>query len=101
MRYPRYSLRGSMLGRINDRRVVPSAAAGLPRAAAPAASVAGALARLTGGARSPRSVSLTRLTGNAFEEPEAAEVSVPQAGGTDSAPTVAARPIPADTDPPS
>jgi hypothetical protein len=45
--YPMYCLRGSILVRINDRRVVLSAAIGRPRAAAPAATVPGA-ARLTG-----------------------------------------------------
>ena len=67
----------------------------------PAAMVRGPLAMTGGGiaARSP--VALTLLTGNAWERCAIAEVSVPQVGGTDSAPTLVARPIAADTAPPA
>ena len=56
----------------------------------------------TGGGNAAKSrVSLTRLTGNALAVAPFAEVSVPQAGGTDSAPTLAARASPADAAPPT
>jgi hypothetical protein len=62
----------------------------------------GAPAKPTGAgipARSP--VLPTLLTMIALGALPAAEVSVPQLDGTDSAPTVAARPIEADTAPPA
>ena len=91
-----------MLGRIKDRRVVPSGGVSLPRKPVPAAVLRGPLARLTGGgipARSP--VPPTLLTSIVLGALPVAEVSVPQVDGTDSAPTVAARPIAADTAPPT
>ena len=88
------------MGRIRVRRVVPSG--GLPRSSVPAAIARGAPARPTGGGNAAKSrVSLTRLTGNALAVAPFAEASVPQAGGTDSAPTLAARASPADTAPPT
>src|SRR5271165_1834614 len=89
-----------MASRIRERRVVPSG--GLPRSPVPAATACGAPARPTGGGNAAKSrVSLTRLTGNALAVAPFAEASVPQAGGTDSAPTLAARASPADTAPPT
>ena len=89
-----------MLGRIKERKVVPSGV--LPRSAVPPAIASGAPARPTGGGNAATSpVSLTRLTGNVLAEAPFAEASVPQAGGTDSAPTLAARASPADTAPPT
>src|ERR1700757_5531780 len=94
-----YCLRGSILVRISDRRVVLSAAIGR-RAAAPAATVPGA-ARLTGLGISARSwVSLTRVTGKALAEPVIAGAAAPQLWGTERAPTVVARPATAVTGPP-
>ena len=97
-----YCGRGSILGRINDRRVVPSVAMDLPRPDIPAARLCGPLAMLTGGAIASRSrVSLTRVAGKALAEPPIADAGVPQLCGTDSAPTLTARPTPADTAPPT
>ena len=89
-----------MFGRINERKVVPSRCC-VSRLCGPVPAVMlrGPLATTGGGipARSPVLPTLpTRVT---FGEPLAAEVSVPQVDGTESAPTVAARPIEADTAP--
>ena len=89
-----------MLGRIRERNVVPSGV--LPRSAVPPAIAPGAPARPIGGGNAAMSrVSLTSLTGNVLAEAPFAEANVPQAGGTDSAPTLAARASPADTAPPT
>ena len=67
----------------------------------PAVMVRGPLAMTGGGivARSP--VALTLPTDNAVGALRIAEVRVPQVGGTDSPPTLVARPIVADTAPPT
>src|ERR1700722_8229254 len=83
---------------MRERRVVPSG--DLPCSPVPAAIARGAPAVPTGGGNAAKSrVSLTRLTGDALAMAPFAEASVPQAGGTDSAPTLAARANPADTTP--
>ena len=88
------------MSRIRERRVVPSG--GLPRSPVPAAIARGAPAMPTGGGNAAKSrVSLTRLTGDVLAVAPFAEASVPQAGGTDNAPTPAARANPADTAPPT
>src|ERR1700722_51970 len=85
---------------MRERRVVPSG--GLPRSPVPAAIARGAPAMPTGGGNAAKSrVSLTRLTGDALAVAPFAEASVPQAGGTDSAPTLTALANPADTAPPT
>src|SRR5271166_6008014 len=96
-----YCCRGIMLSRINERRVVPSGSRpNLLRRPASAVMLRGPLAMTGGGipARSPVPPAL--LTRIALGALPVAEVSVPQVDGTDSAPTVAARPIEADTAPP-
>ena len=97
-----YCCRGSMLGRINDRNVVPSrCCVRLLCRPVPAVMLRGPLAMTGGGIVARSSVALTLLTGNAVGALRIAEVSVPQVCGTDSAPTLAARPIAADTVPPA
>ena len=98
--YPMYCCRGSMVGRIKDRRVVPSG--GLPRMPVPAAVARGPPAMLTGGgiaARSP--VSLTLPTGNALAAAPLRRPACPRS----AAPTARRRwppgPVAADTAPPT
>jgi hypothetical protein len=91
------------MGRINDRRVVPAPSyVGLAPPAIPAAALPGPPARPTGGvtAEAVGAALMLVVAGEARGVPPITGAGPAQVCGTDSAPTLAARPSPAETAPP-